>query len=406
MIMRWRKDSDEDDRDTPAEHAPQEGADPDDPGRLGGARHAGESEAPAGRATDAGSGSGSDTGADTGADTGSDTDTDTGADFDADGDRTRAGDSVEPGRRYGEDLTDESPGWTGGGAHRLDPDEPQAEQQAEQRAGTAEGDSAVGDRPAGTTAGETHRDRPADDFGTRAAAGQGGSLTGATVDAPAVDGPPADDRAADDRAADDRAADDRAADDRAADDRAARGWDEGRAEGDRAGDAAAYDRADEDHVTEPVTEPVVVAEREVVVVAEDDRAPAEAGFGGPDRTADGADGTARPAAETGQSLPGEADDAVAVPDLDRVDALLSADEAERLRARWRDLQAAFVDDPRQAVEDADELIGVAIAALQERYQAQRSALADSWRGGDTGDTEALRVTLRRYRRLFEFFVRT
>ena len=36
--------------------------------------------------------------------------------------------------------------------------------------------------------------------------------------------------------------------------------------------------------------------------------------------------------------------------------------AMRLRARWRDVQARFVDDPRGAVGDADRLIGEAMTA--------------------------------------------
>ena len=38
------------------------------------------------------------------------------------------------------------------------------------------------------------------------------------------------------------------------------------------------------------------------------------------------------------------------------DVFLAPDEAETMRQRWSDIQAAFVDEPRQAVERADGLV--------------------------------------------------
>ncbi|WP_067177164.1 hypothetical protein [Microtetraspora niveoalba] len=63
--------------------------------------------------------------------------------------------------------------------------------------------------------------------------------------------------------------------------------------------------------------------------------------------------------------------------------------------RWRDIKAAFVDDPRGSVEQADALVGEAVSAITER----RHSLADHWKNPDVKDTEELRLALREYRTL-------
>ncbi|MCC5580342.1 hypothetical protein IMZ11_32460 [Microtetraspora sp. AC03309] len=63
--------------------------------------------------------------------------------------------------------------------------------------------------------------------------------------------------------------------------------------------------------------------------------------------------------------------------------------------RWRDIKAAFVDDPRGSVEQADALVEEAVSAVDDR----RRSLADRWRDPDTKDTEELRLALREYRTL-------
>ncbi|GII65660.1 hypothetical protein Skr01_57450 [Sphaerisporangium krabiense] len=68
--------------------------------------------------------------------------------------------------------------------------------------------------------------------------------------------------------------------------------------------------------------------------------------------------------------------------------------------RWREVQAGFVDDPRDAVERADRLVEEAVDALTTR----RKNLADRWKNGGDGDTERLRLALRDYRSLLEELV--
>jgi hypothetical protein len=65
-------------------------------------------------------------------------------------------------------------------------------------------------------------------------------------------------------------------------------------------------------------------------------------------------------------------------------------------ARWHEIQAMFVDDPRSAVELAaglaDDSAETVIASVRERQQA----LLSPWQRDDTG-TEELRIALRHYR---------
>jgi hypothetical protein len=80
--------------------------------------------------------------------------------------------------------------------------------------------------------------------------------------------------------------------------------------------------------------------------------------------------------------------------------LFAADETSRLRADWDQVQASFVDEPRQAVEQADRLVATAIKRLAEIFAEEKARLEGQWdRGGDVS-TEDLRQALRRYRAFF------
>lgn len=81
--------------------------------------------------------------------------------------------------------------------------------------------------------------------------------------------------------------------------------------------------------------------------------------------------------------------------------LFPAQESDELRARWQSIQAAFVDEPRKAVEQADSLVAAAMKRLAEIFAGERDRLESEWdRGGDVS-TEDLRVALRRYRSFFD-----
>ena len=90
-------------------------------------------------------------------------------------------------------------------------------------------------------------------------------------------------------------------------------------------------------------------------------------------------------------------DAADPPDLD---SRFMGDTGD-LRDRWEAVQASFVDDPRDAVAQADEMVSAAVAALQARVEQQREDLAETWRSGEQPSTDDLLVAFQRYRDLFD-----
>src|SRR5215813_9489682 len=72
-----------------------------------------------------------------------------------------------------------------------------------------------------------------------------------------------------------------------------------------------------------------------------------------------------------------------------------------LRSRWSGVQTGFVDDPRRAVQQADELVAEVMKQLAEVFAKERSNLESGWSKGNDISTEDLRVALRRYRSFFD-----
>jgi hypothetical protein len=85
----------------------------------------------------------------------------------------------------------------------------------------------------------------------------------------------------------------------------------------------------------------------------------------------------------------------------RATPLFAKDETEDFRRRWTDIQAAFVDEPRQSVENADSLVASAIKRLAEIFARERSSLEQQWAQGGDVSTEDLRLALQRYRSFFD-----
>ena len=96
--------------------------------------------------------------------------------------------------------------------------------------------------------------------------------------------------------------------------------------------------------------------------------------------------------------PAEVGQAGAMPTTAEEFELLPGDDRDQLRRRWRDVQAGFVDDPRDSVRQAGDMVGEAVQIVTTR-------LTEHWQsiGQDHGDaaTEELRQALRRYRALFD-----
>jgi hypothetical protein len=81
--------------------------------------------------------------------------------------------------------------------------------------------------------------------------------------------------------------------------------------------------------------------------------------------------------------------------------LFSPDADKELRTRWDTVQRGFVDDPSQAIRQADELVGQVMKNLAEAFSNERAKLESQVDQTDKLSTEKLRIALRRYRLFFE-----
>jgi hypothetical protein len=81
--------------------------------------------------------------------------------------------------------------------------------------------------------------------------------------------------------------------------------------------------------------------------------------------------------------------------------LFLPDMAKDFRSRWDAVQRSFVDDPRQAVRQADELVAQVMKSLAETFSNERAKLEAQVDQTDKASTENLRLGLRRYRSFFE-----
>ena len=85
-------------------------------------------------------------------------------------------------------------------------------------------------------------------------------------------------------------------------------------------------------------------------------------------------------------------------DDDALAPLFTTDATRDFRARWDAVQIGFVDDPKQAVREADELVRQMLQNLAQTFSDERAGLDAQGDGAaDTGSTEKLRLALRRYR---------
>jgi hypothetical protein len=81
--------------------------------------------------------------------------------------------------------------------------------------------------------------------------------------------------------------------------------------------------------------------------------------------------------------------------------LLPDDETDRFTTRWREIQIAFVDEPRDSVAKADSLVADVMQRLAASFSDERQRLESQWDRGDDVSTEDLRVALTRYRSFFD-----
>ena len=81
--------------------------------------------------------------------------------------------------------------------------------------------------------------------------------------------------------------------------------------------------------------------------------------------------------------------------------LFPNDQSERFTSRWREIQISFVDQPRDAVAEADSLVADLMQRLAASFSQERERLEAQWDQGDDVSTEDLRVALTRYRSFFD-----
>jgi hypothetical protein len=110
---------------------------------------------------------------------------------------------------------------------------------------------------------------------------------------------------------------------------------------------------------------------------------------------------APPAEDTGPpGLPepptGPAAETAEAPAAEAPATLLGSLDVAGIRNRFLDIQAGFIDEPRQAVEEAGRFVDDLVRQVADDLQAQRRQLA-----GAEGSTEDLRLALRAYRQFVD-----
>ncbi len=81
-------------------------------------------------------------------------------------------------------------------------------------------------------------------------------------------------------------------------------------------------------------------------------------------------------------------------------SLLGREESEQLRTRWNEIQGKFVDEPRAAVQQADELVSEVVQKIIKIFASEHSSLEGQWNQGMDVSTEDLRKALVQYRTFF------
>lgn len=130
--------------------------------------------------------------------------------------------------------------------------------------------------------------------------------------------------------------------------------------------------------------------------------------GGQDRPtgtepATGASAAARPGDEPGMPVHGGGTDAAW--DIDPGAALVPPGDRETLDGRLQHALSSFVDNPRQAVEEADTVYDELVTQLIRTLTERRAALRSGWREDDSAGTEELRIALKKYREAGEVLLR-
>lgn len=86
---------------------------------------------------------------------------------------------------------------------------------------------------------------------------------------------------------------------------------------------------------------------------------------------------------------------------ERLEPLFEEEEADKFRTQWLNIQSKFVDNPRESMREADELVAGVLKSVTMGFHNRRTSLEKQWNGGNNVSTEDLRQALRRYRSFFD-----
>ena len=118
-----------------------------------------------------------------------------------------------------------------------------------------------------------------------------------------------------------------------------------------------------------------------------------------DAEAESADVPPAPVAEpSADTTPADTAVVAATPVAADADALLGSLDAGDIRNRFLDIQAGFIDEPRQAVEEAGRFVDDLVRQVADALQQQRGQLAGAT---EEASTEDLRLALRAYRQFVD-----
>lgn len=86
---------------------------------------------------------------------------------------------------------------------------------------------------------------------------------------------------------------------------------------------------------------------------------------------------------------------------DELALLFEETEAGKFRTQWLNIQSKFVDNPRESVREADELVANVLKSVTMSFHERRTSLEKQWNSGANASTEDLRLALKSYRSFFE-----
>lgn len=81
-----------------------------------------------------------------------------------------------------------------------------------------------------------------------------------------------------------------------------------------------------------------------------------------------------------------------------LEPLFEDSEAKSFRTQWLNIQSKFVDNPRDSVKQADELVSSVLKSVTMGFSDRRVSLEKQWNSGENISTEDLRVALKRDRK--------